>query len=77
MDCPKCAGQLYIEDDERYSGEDGVYVVMCYDCAWCDKWAYISYDEASDRLDALEALPPSPLQFGENEKLTIDNKLEV
>jgi len=53
MACPKCSGKLYVEDDEQFSGEEDGYVVMCFDCAWVDKYAWPAYNLASDRLDIL------------------------
>jgi hypothetical protein len=44
---------LYVEDREEYSGEEGGYVVMCFDCAWADEYAYMTFNEAAGRRDNL------------------------
>ena len=58
MSCPKCNGKLYVEDREEYSGEEDAYVVMCFDCAWADKYAYMTFNEASNRLETLRQTTP-------------------
>lgn len=51
--CPSCGGLLYVEDNERYSGEEDAYVVMCFDCGWMDEYAYEYFCNAEKRLRRL------------------------
>ena len=62
MSCPECGGELYVEDKEEFSGCEDGYVVMCFDCAWADKWEYMIYNNASKRISELKVDPLTQAQ---------------
>ena len=50
--CPKCVGQIYIEDDIEHYGENGTgFIIICQECDWTDTTVYNEYESAFTRLE--------------------------